>query len=195
MFTNIIAFLDWLTIWLVLQADKHPGVIALLGVFIAYFLYINARYDKKKDAAKLIYQEMRYSEAKITAYRVHHTYTFTEKVLPTNSWHANIGLFVNDLDTTELDRISRFYSNAEYLDGVITAISNSHIEKSLNPTLEDEAPGNASRVETGAQGSTGELIEAISSKIEGITQSTAGQKLKQIASKKRFRLFDFRDKV
>ncbi len=186
MLSWLFAGLDWLLNWVIRWSDEHTGAVALLGVGIAYFLYLRARKDGKRDAAKLIFQEIRYAEAKITAYRVHHSYTFTEKILPTNSWHKNIGLFVNDLDETELDRISKFYSNAAYLDEVIRTISDKYVNDALSPL--PNPPDGATRIETGnLPGPLGELIKAISDVIEGASQTTAGQKLHQISDDRWYR--------
>lgn len=43
--------------------------------------------------------------------------------MPTNSWNNNIHLFVKELKETEIDLISKFYSNATYLDNLINKIS------------------------------------------------------------------------
>lgn len=172
---------------LITKADRHPGVVALLGVGIAYVLYLAQKRDKKRDAAKLILQEIRYAEAKITAYRVHRSYTFTEKILPTNSWHSNIGLFVKELKETELDVISKFYSNAAYLDEVIKAISNKHVDDVLNPI--PGIPVEATQLETGSiPGYSSDLIRSISDVIDGASQTIGVQKLTKIAEKKWYHL-------
>lgn len=64
------------------------------------------------------------------------------KILPTNSWHKNIHFFVEDLkEENQIDLISHFYSQATYLDSIISIISDEknktwNISKSL--VLADE---------------------------------------------------------
>lgn len=72
--------------------------------------------------ASLILQEIRYAEARIRNYRKSNSYGLYEKLLPTDSWNNNIHLFVNDLEETELDLISTFYSKCCYIDILIEKI-------------------------------------------------------------------------
>lgn len=99
-----------------------------VGLF-AIYLYKKQQKDNKINAARLIIQEIRYAEqqirnAKILAPSVETNYYMAFKLLPTNSWHKNIHLFVEDLkEENSIDLISHFYSQAAYLDDVIKIIS------------------------------------------------------------------------
>jgi hypothetical protein len=169
--------------------DNHQGTVTLVvGVFV-FFIYRFQKKDRKSDAAKLVLQEIRYAEAKIRNYRVHHSYTFTEKILPTNSWNANIGLFVKDLKETELDLISVFYSNAAYLDDVLKTISDRHNRDVLEPA-DPNKPATASQIDTGSiPGPAKELIESISGVIESVFKTPTSTKLTEIAERKWYHLF------
>lgn len=99
-----------------------------VGLF-AIYLYKKQQKDNKRNAARLIIQEIRYAEqqirnAKMLTASVETNYYMALKLLPTNSWHKNIHLFVEDLkEENQIDLISQFYSQAAYLDSVIKIIS------------------------------------------------------------------------
>jgi len=74
--------------------DNHDWIVTIVVSFVVVFLYYYGRKDAKRDAAKLILQEMRYADQKVRNYRTYDSYNFTEKILPTNNWHGNISLFI-----------------------------------------------------------------------------------------------------
>jgi len=122
-----------------IEIIQHYDIMKLLnsGFFIALVtfsvglfaihLYKKQQDDNKKDAAKLIIQEIRYAEQQVRNVRMlsisEPNYYMGYKLLPTNSWHKNINLFVNDLPESQIDLISNFYSQAAYLDELINIIS------------------------------------------------------------------------
>lgn len=109
--------------------------VTLLVGGVAIYIYLKQRRDTKRDAAKLILQEIRYAEGEIRKAREKEggTYPLAIRLLPTNSWNKNIHLFVDDFNSPELDIISRFYSQVEYIDSIIQAIS----DQKTNPRRED----------------------------------------------------------
>lgn len=115
-----------LTILQIIQRflNENVGVVTFLVGFLAIYLYLKQKKDRKRDAAKLILQEIRYAEQQIRKYHAFGKYKLYDKLLPTNSWNDNIHLFVKDLKETEIDTISNFYSKASYIDVVIEKISN-----------------------------------------------------------------------
>lgn len=188
MITWLINGTDWLISIIAVYIDQHIGVITLLVGTFVFVVYLAQKKDHKRDAAKLILQEIRYAEAKVRNYRVHHSYTFTEKILPTNSWNANISLFVTELKETELDLISKFYSNAAHLDDVIKAISDQHIKNVLTPASPG-LPPDASIMDTARMpGSASELIESISAVIESVFNTPTTKKLTEIAEKRWYQI-------
>lgn len=169
--------------------DRHDWAITIIVGLFAYIIYRIGRFDKKKDAAKLILQEIRYADQKVKNYRTYNSYNFTEKILPTNSWNTNINLFIRELTESQLDLISKFFSSATYLDDVIKSISDSRnyewIQKD-NPL--DNQLTNVAMGTGGLSSSEGakKLIEAISKDIESIYNTPAADKLREISEKKRY---------
>ena len=98
----------------------------LVGTF-AIGLYIKQRREYKRDTALLIRQEIRYAEQQIgsacSLSSEVNTYLLSVKLLPTNIWYKNMHLFINDFEQAQIDIISRFYSQVEYMDLVIEKIS------------------------------------------------------------------------
>jgi len=98
------------------------AVTTLLSGTLIVYTYVKQKVDKKRDVASLILQEIRYAEARIRNYLKSSSYGLYEKLLPTDNWNNNIHLFVNDLEETELDLISSFYSKCCYIDVLIEKI-------------------------------------------------------------------------
>jgi len=107
--------LTWLT--------ANIGFVTLLVGGFAIFLYLKQKRDKKRDAANLIVQEVRYAETQVRNYRASKTYPLSSTILPTRSWNENIHLFVSDLSESEIDLISTFYSQAAFVDNLINEIA------------------------------------------------------------------------
>ncbi len=113
------------------MADLHPlkwlteniGLVTLVVGGFAIFLYLKQKRDYKSDSANLIVQEIRYAEQQIRNYRDSKSYPLSSTILPSNSWHKNINLFVNNLNESDIDIISRFYSQANYIGILINKIS------------------------------------------------------------------------
>jgi len=116
-----------------------PSTLAtILAGLVVFVIYFKQKMDYKRDAALLILQEIRYAEQQIgnaRSYSDSESYPLAGKLLPTNSWYKNIHLFINDFKQPQIDLISRFYAQVEYLDLVIEKISNyktSIIEQSIS---------------------------------------------------------------
>lgn len=109
--------------------------LVTLGVgLFAIYLYIHQRNDHKRDIAKLILQEIRYAERHIKIARERkNVFLLSNKLLPTCSWYDNIYMFVNDLEETERDTISDFYSKVNFLDKAIAKITEFKINN-ITPT-------------------------------------------------------------
>jgi len=104
--------------------NSNIGVVTLLVGLFAIYLYLKQKKDYKRNAAKLILQEVRYAEQKIRKYRDTKKYKLWERLLPTNSWNDNIHLFIKELkEIQNLDLISDFYAKASYIDTLIETIS------------------------------------------------------------------------
>jgi hypothetical protein len=94
--------------------NDYIGFITIFVGSVAIWIYIKQKQDTKRKAAKLIWEEIRYAEQIIINSRVKASgnYSLSDKWLPTNSWHENIHLFVKDLKESQIDLISRFFSQA-----------------------------------------------------------------------------------
>ena len=108
----------------VIAFNQGVGLITLVVGLLAIYLYLKQRKDNKRQVASLILQEIRYAEQKIRDHRKFKAYKFYDTLLPTNNWYVNINLFVKDLKETEIDLISRFYSQAVYVDSLIKHLAN-----------------------------------------------------------------------
>ena len=103
--------------WSLFFNSNLPSTLAtILAALAAFVVYNKQKSDTKRDAAKIILQEIRRAEDIISDYKQNGGYQFAKKIIATNSWSKNIHLFVGDLDNDELDRISNLYSTGEYLD-------------------------------------------------------------------------------
>lgn len=164
--------------------NDNIGLITLLVGCFAIYLYLKARKDRKRDAALLILQEIRYAEQRVRNYRSYGSYSFTEKLLPTNSWHANINLFIKDLQEIDIDIISKFYSSAAYLDEVISEAADFQNKLILQPPtpIVGDVQTRIASAQLGAPAK--ELIEKISESIEYIYNTPTINKLRLIAEKK-----------
>jgi hypothetical protein len=174
-------FLDFL--------NKNIGLVTVVVGLFAIYLYYKQKRDGKREAALLILQEIRYAEQKVRNYRSYGSYSFNEKLLPTNSWHKNINLFISNLLESELDLISKFYSSAAYLDDVISVIaSQSNLLIIQPPTPTSPATDTASAPTQIASADLSlpakKLIEGISETIEYIYNTPAIDKLRDLSKKK-----------
>lgn len=169
--------------------DDHSWIITIIVGFFAYLFYIIGRADKKRDAAKLILQEIRYADQKVKNYRTYNSYNFTEKILPTNSWHKNINLFIRDLSESELDLISKFFSSATYLDDIIKSIAdvkNKNLIQPETPVVNGPIPVAIGTGELSENDPAKKLIETISRDIESIYNTPAADRLRQISRKLKY---------
>lgn len=110
------------------ETNAFNGFATLLTAVVAICLYYWEQRKKKRDAAKIIVQEIRRAEDIISEYKEHGGYKFTKKIIATDSWAKNIHHFVGNLDQDELDKISGLYSTGEYLDSIIAKVSDQNFE-------------------------------------------------------------------
>lgn len=188
--------------------NDNIGVVTFAVGFFAIYLYIKQKVDRRRDAASLILQEIRYAEQQIRNTE-HGTrgYSLVSKLLPTNSWNDNIHLFIKDLKETQIDMISKFYSEATYIDFLITERS----RQKLNQTFDKvSVPGAVSSQTITVGGAPQELIQQqimqlvpvpnpnekttveiltdISKRIEYLYNTSAVEKLKKISERKWYHL-------
>ena len=172
------------------------ALVTLIVGGLAIYLYLKQKTDKKRDAASLILQEIRYAEQQIrNARSMGANYYFANKLLPTNNWDNNIHLFVNDLDEIEIDLISQFYSQATYLDCVINKISDH--ENRLKIIRAKDRQGNLINIKIDEKSpiklpeytlNANEVLKDVSQKIEFLYNTPVGNKLKDISKKKWYQI-------
>lgn len=182
--------------------NDNLGVVTFIVGFLAIYIYIKQKADKKRDTAKLILQEIRYAEQQIKKYKDFKSYNMPNKLLPTNSWNDNIHMFVKDLKETDIDLITAFYAKTAYIDTLIIKISdykNQPRTLNINPTL---APQPLATVQSGnnplpsvvnvvydpMQG-TQDILSDVSANIDFIYNSPTVEKLRQISERKWYQPF------
>ncbi|OGY24929.1 MAG: hypothetical protein A2Y57_04795 [Candidatus Woykebacteria bacterium RBG_13_40_7b] len=115
-----------------LETNVFTGFATLLTAIIAISLYYWEQTKKRRDAAKIIIQEIRRAEDIINEYKEHKVYKFTKKIIATNSWAKNVHYFVGDLAQDEIDKISSLYSTGEYLDSIIARVSDLKFDENIS---------------------------------------------------------------
>lgn len=193
---------------------KYQGFIALVvGIFV-FVLYRKQKLDHKRDSAKLILQEIRYTEQKIRKYRETKNYKLYDKLLPTNSWNDNIHLFIKELkEIQNLDLISDFYAKASYIDTLIATISRQKNNPPIiTSNLPPAPPPSFIPITPGVQPTEGfqnltppllphteialmippisqKILEDVSMNVEFIYNTPIVEKLRKIAEKKWYQIF------
>ena len=198
--------MSWITTILKFLNDNLGAVTFVVG-FLAIYLYLKQRRDRKRDAARLILQEIRYAEQQIRNFRIAQSYSLASKLLPTNSWNDNIHLFIKDLKETEIDMISAFYSKATYIDSLIAERSKQKINPPLaqsiplNPppsasvTAQPSLPGGGGPqqvtpqqvivpVQTIGELITAQLLAEVSLSVEFLYNTPAAEKLRKISERR-----------
>lgn len=194
--------------------NNNIGVVTFLVGFVAIYLYIKQKTDKKRDSASLILQEIRYAEQQIRNYRNSqpNQYNLADRLLPTNSWNDNIHLFIQSMEENEIDMISSFYAKAKYIDFLILKRSEQKTEPnqtSITPTVispiqqsqtvqvvgQNAPPQSQPRMMQFSlpvpnnELVTIELLHQISFSIELIYNTSIVDKLKKISKNKWYHLF------
>jgi hypothetical protein len=178
------------------NSNFFVGSITFFVGGLAFYIYTKQKIDAKRDAAKIILQEIRRAESIISDYKQQGRYQFAKKIIATNSWNKNIHYFVGDLDNDELDRISDLYSTGEYLDSLIKQISDITFDhevetaKKIGAQLTLQQIGGRAAEEGLADVIIPQLppvwkgrLDLSSNKLEPIYHSTIVAKLREIAQR------------
>lgn len=170
--------------------NDYLGLITLAVGLFAIYLYLREKKDTKREAALLILQEVRYAEQRVRNFRSYGSYSFNEKLLPTNSWHKNINLFVKHLKETEIDLISKFFSSAAYLDEVIQTAADNYNKSIIEPQTPSVADDLQTKIASAdLSESSQKLVKTISETIEYIYNTPAIDKLRVISTRKWYELY------
>jgi hypothetical protein len=175
--------------WSLVDPEHHIGLFTLLVGLFAIYLYLKQKKDHKRESASLILQEIRYAEQRVKNYRTYGSYSFAEKLLPTNSWHKNIHLFVRDFSESEIDIISKFFSNAEYLDDALSTAADIYNKRVLQPQTPDNVLIQTKLASKELSEPAQELLEGISRTIEYIYNTPVIHKLKEISEKRWYAIY------
>lgn len=183
-----------------LNSNFLIGLATLSSAGAVVFVYYRELGKKKRDAAKMIIQEIRRAEDCIKGYNQHGFYQFTQKIVPTNNWALNMHYFVQDLTQDEIDVISNLYSMGEYLDLIISKISDLKFDGLIAAERQRIADVIAKQSHNQASGDAQVMVEnkgiiiqnplwntwlsEISNKYEPIYHTTVCSKLKKIAGEK-----------
>ncbi|MGI6378749.1 MAG: hypothetical protein ACOX0H_02005 [Patescibacteria group bacterium] len=192
--------------------NDYIGLITLLVGSVAIWTYNKQKQDTKRKSAKLILQEIRYAEQIIRNARTQASgnYSLSDKLLPTNNWHDSIHLFVKDLKESQIDLISRFYSQAQYLDVIIRSISDKKCDKEIKlvefqamPIMPNQQTGGLVEqqsqqipiqqphlypLEIPTESFANRILKDVTNKIELIYNTPAVEKLIKISEKKWYQL-------
>ncbi len=103
--------------------NATDGLATIITGLLAFLTFKIEENRKRVNASKIILQEIRRAEDLICHYKKFKQYKYTEKIIANNSWQKNIHYFVNILNQDELDKISSLYSTGEYLDKIVSEIS------------------------------------------------------------------------
>jgi len=154
----------------------------------------------KRDIAKLILQEIRFAEQLLrTAKDNDYNYYLANKLLPTNSWNKNIHLFVKDLSETEIDLVSKFYSNVSYIDSIINFISsfkNNQLIEMGGVSSEGEVTMEVReekklKIKKQFELNASNILKDVSEKVEFIYNTPAADKLRKIYEKKWYQILSY----
>lgn len=74
--------------------NSNQGFVTLLVGLTAFILYFQQKWDSKRDAAKIILQEIRRAEDIIADYKQVGSYQFAKKIIATNSWVSFKNLYL-----------------------------------------------------------------------------------------------------
>ncbi len=188
--------------------NDNLGLVTFIVGALAIYLYLAQKKDKKRDAARLILQEIRYAEQKVRRFRDSNPpqYNLADRLLPTNSWNDNIHLFIKDLKEGELDMISAFYAKARHIDFLIhkrseqkTAVHERTIAQGQPTPVFGPAPQGAQQVDqpqffqiqlpvSEAETQTINLLQQASFGIEYIYNTPVVEKLRKIGERKWYQL-------
>lgn len=101
--------------------------------FLAYFIYKEQQKEKKEEIAKAIIFELREAEKNINDFKVlggvitvdNKWIFYTKiKILSTNNWTNNIGMFIDILDEDDISILTSFYEGCEKLNRELLNIQN-----------------------------------------------------------------------
>lgn len=116
-------------LWVLL--NTKPAVVIIATVLLGFGLHWLVKRRQKRDAARIILQEIRVAEELFSKFKEDKNYKLYRKIIPTNSWDKYKHLFVKDFEQNQLDKVGCLFSTGEYLDSIVKKISDYKFENSL----------------------------------------------------------------
>ena len=101
----------------------QTAIIFLTG-FVALFIYKWNKYTEKKDAARIIINEVRAAEKTIQEIINNKHISELSIILPNNAWQCKKHLFLNKLDEDDFNLINDFYNKCSFAEQYIKMIFN-----------------------------------------------------------------------
>ncbi|MDR1904819.1 MAG: hypothetical protein LBQ88_21375 [Treponema sp.] len=98
----------------ILNSNLLQTVIIFLTGSIALIIYFANKISEKKDAARIILNEIRLAEKAIIEIKNNKAITELSIILPNNTWQFKKHFFLKDLDQDELNLINDFYYKCTY---------------------------------------------------------------------------------
>jgi hypothetical protein len=93
----------------------QTAVIFITGL-TAFIIYHMNKYNEKKEAARIIINEIRIAEKAIQEIKNKKQVFELSVILPNNTWQHKKHLFINILDDDELNLINEFYYRCSFAD-------------------------------------------------------------------------------
>jgi hypothetical protein len=97
-----------------LDSNLFQTVIIFTTGLIALIIYLLKKYNEKKDAARIIINEIRQAERAIQEIKNNKFLTELSIILPIDTWQNKKHLFLNNLDEDELVLLDSFYFKCTY---------------------------------------------------------------------------------
>lgn len=91
------------------DSNFFQTIVILLTGLMALVIYFVNKTSEKKDAARIIINEIRLAEKAIVEIKNSKMITELSVILPNNTWQFKKHLFLKNLDQDELDLINDFY--------------------------------------------------------------------------------------
>lgn len=97
-----------------LDSNFSQTIIILLTGLVAFAIYIINKHVEKRDAARIILNEIRIAEKAIQDINNHKRISELSIILPNNNWERYKHLFIKKLDQDDFNLINDFYYKCSY---------------------------------------------------------------------------------
>ena len=105
-----------------LNSNLFQALIILLTGSVALIMYRITKYNEKKEAARIIINEIRTAEKAVQEIKNKRHVSELSFILPSNTWQYKKHLFLHKLDEDELNLVNEFYYKCSYAEHYIQMI-------------------------------------------------------------------------